>query len=41
MGWTLVGKRVAFYSQSQFGTYGEYSIADAFGCLELDNEITL
>ncbi|CAD8110816.1 unnamed protein product [Paramecium sonneborni] len=41
MGWRLVGKRVAFYSQSQFGSYGEYSIADAMGCLELDNDITL
>jgi NADPH:quinone reductase-like Zn-dependent oxidoreductase len=41
MGWRLVGKRVAFYSGSQFGSYGEYSVVDALACLELDNDISL
>jgi len=41
MGWKLMGKNVAFYTGSQFGTYGEYCIADAMGCLELDNDMVL
>lgn len=37
MAWRITGKKVAFYTSSQFGTYGEYCIADAMSCLVLEN----
>lgn len=34
--WGMSGKRVAFYTDNPFGTYGEYCITDTKLCIELD-----
>ncbi|KAL4506573.1 hypothetical protein ABPG72_000144 [Tetrahymena utriculariae] len=39
LGWSLVGKRVAIASQTQWGTYAEYCIADANSVLPLPDEV--
>ena len=36
IGWSLVGKRVAIYTENQFGCWGEYAICDITKCIELD-----
>lgn len=41
IGWKVAGKRVAFYTGSNFGSYGEYCIADAKACLVLDDDMKL
>lgn len=41
LGWKITGKNVAFYTGDQFGTYGEYCIAEATGCMELDDDMPM
>lgn len=40
MGWSLVGKRVATVSQTQWGTFAEYCVADATSCLPIPDEVS-
>ncbi|CAD8155077.1 unnamed protein product [Paramecium pentaurelia] len=40
LGWQLKGNRVAFYTEHQFGAYGQYAIADVNYCAELPKNIT-
>ncbi|CAD8077935.1 unnamed protein product [Paramecium primaurelia] len=37
--WGMSGKRVAFYTNHEYGTYGEYCITDTNLCIELDNDM--
>jgi NADPH:quinone reductase len=41
LGWKLKGQRVAFVTDSAFGSYAEYAIADVNMCMELPNSISL
>ncbi|CAD8064327.1 unnamed protein product [Paramecium primaurelia] len=40
LGWQLKGNRVAFYTEHQFGAYGQYAIADVNYCAELPKNIS-
>lgn len=39
MGWNLVGKRVAVYSDTQWGTYAEFCTADSKSVIPLPDEV--
>lgn len=40
MGWRLVGKRVAFTVNGQWGTYAEYAITQAAVCVPIPDDMT-
>lgn len=41
LGWKITGKKVAFYADSDFGSYAEYAVVGSNSCLELDNDMNL
>ncbi|CAD8089231.1 unnamed protein product [Paramecium sonneborni] len=40
LGWQLKGNRVAFYTEHQFGAFGQYAIADVNYCAQLPKHVT-